>query len=179
LVTFKQEVDSLASPCVLDRVSVRQALWLMVRPRASLQEKERIDLDALCQPSSKRSALCTLVQDGWRSWCGNGKPLVCSLGNSRVPKAGSSNCSDVQQTGLERDQEAIRAGLSHSSSHGMTEGCVNTLKRIKRQSYARARFPLLRQRVLHALESCSLHAGETRTNKALPASSRHCPLILS
>ena len=95
--TLKQEVDSLPSLSVLDRVSVRQALCLIVRLRASFQEKELIDLDALCQLSSKLSALYTLVQDGWRRWCGNGKPLVFSLGNSRLPKAGSSNCSDLQQ----------------------------------------------------------------------------------
>jgi hypothetical protein len=95
--TLKQDVGSLPPPSVLDRVSVRQALWLMVRPRASLQEEERIDRETLCQLSSKLTALYSLVQDGWRRWCGNGKPLVFLLGNSRLPKAGSSNCSDLQQ----------------------------------------------------------------------------------
>jgi transposase len=54
-------------------------------------------------------------------------------------------------TGLERDQQAVLAGLSQSYSNGMTEGFVNKLKQISRQSYGRASFPLLRQRVLHVL----------------------------
>jgi hypothetical protein len=37
-------------------------------------------------------------------------------------------------------------------SNGQVEGFVNKLKRIKRQGYGRAGFPLLRQRVVHALE---------------------------
>jgi transposase len=53
--------------------------------------------------------------------------------------------------GLERDREAVLAGLTEIYSNGMTEGFVNKLKLIKRQGYGRAGFPLLRQRMLHAL----------------------------
>jgi len=53
--------------------------------------------------------------------------------------------------GLERDKEAVLAGLTERYSNGMTEGFVNKLKLIKRQGYGRASFPLLRQRALHAL----------------------------
>jgi len=35
--------------------------------------------------------------------------------------------------------------------NGLVEGKVNKLKLIKRMMYGRAKFPLLRQRVLHAL----------------------------
>jgi hypothetical protein len=35
------------------------------------------------------------------------------------------------------------------NSNGVVEGHVNRLKLIKRMMYGRARFPLLRQRVLH------------------------------
>jgi len=53
--------------------------------------------------------------------------------------------------GLERDQEGVLAGLTVIHSNGQVEGQVNKLKLIKRQGYGRASFPLLRQRVLHAL----------------------------
>jgi transposase len=53
--------------------------------------------------------------------------------------------------GLERDKEAVLAGLTLVHSNGQVEGQVNKLKLIKRQGYGRAGFPLLRQRVLHAL----------------------------
>jgi transposase len=53
--------------------------------------------------------------------------------------------------GVERDKETVRAGLTLPQSNGVVEGKVNKLKLIKRMGYGRASFPLLRQRVLHAL----------------------------
>ena len=51
---------------------------------------------------------------------------------------------------LERDRAAVEAGLSLPWSNGPTEGQVNRLKPIKRTIYGRAKFDLLRARVLHA-----------------------------
>lgn len=42
-------------------------------------------------------------------------------------------------------------GTATTRINGMVEGKVNKLKLIKRMGYGRAGFPLLRQRVLHAL----------------------------
>jgi transposase len=53
--------------------------------------------------------------------------------------------------GVERDKPAVVAGLTLPQSNGLVEGKVNKLKLIKRMGYGRAEFPLLRQRVLHAL----------------------------
>jgi len=53
--------------------------------------------------------------------------------------------------GIERDKAAVMAGLTLLQNNGLVEGKVNKLKLIKRMMYGRARFPLLRQRVLHAL----------------------------
>jgi len=53
--------------------------------------------------------------------------------------------------GIERDKEAVKAGLTLPTSNGIVEGKVHKLKLIKRMGYGRAGFPLLRQRVLHAL----------------------------
>jgi len=52
--------------------------------------------------------------------------------------------------GLSRDIGAMRAALAHPWSNGPTEGNVNRLKLLKRQMYGRAKFDLLRSRVLHA-----------------------------
>jgi transposase len=51
--------------------------------------------------------------------------------------------------GIRQDYAAIRAALETAWSNGQTEGQVNRLKFIKRQMYGRARFDLLRLRVLH------------------------------
>jgi transposase len=53
--------------------------------------------------------------------------------------------------GVERDKEAVKADLTLPFSNGIVEGKVNKLKLVKRMGYGRAGFPLLRQRVLHAL----------------------------
>jgi transposase len=50
--------------------------------------------------------------------------------------------------GMRRDEAAVRAGLSLPWSQGQVEGQVNRLKLIKRSGYGRAKFDLLRQRVL-------------------------------
>jgi transposase len=51
-------------------------------------------------------------------------------------------------TGLRRDYQAVRNGLTLSHSSGTVEGHVNRIKMIKRQMYGRAKFDLLRKRVL-------------------------------
>ena len=53
--------------------------------------------------------------------------------------------------GIERDKPAVAAGLTLPYSNGVVEGKINKLKLLKRMGYGRAGFPLLRQRVLHAL----------------------------
>jgi transposase len=51
-------------------------------------------------------------------------------------------------TGVRRDYDAVKAGLSLVWNNGQLEGQVNRLKCIKRQMYGRAKFDLLRLRVL-------------------------------
>lgn len=52
--------------------------------------------------------------------------------------------------GLKQDGAAVRAALILPWSNGQAEGQINRLKLLKRQSYGRAGFDLLRQRVLIA-----------------------------
>ena len=54
---------------------------------------------------------------------------------------------------LKQDRAAVEAALTYSWSNGQTEGQVNRLKVIKRQMYGRARFDLLRLRVLYSASS--------------------------
>lgn len=53
--------------------------------------------------------------------------------------------------GLRDDYAAVRAALELPWSNGQAEGQVNRLKLIKRMTYGRANFDLLRARVLHAI----------------------------
>lgn len=52
-------------------------------------------------------------------------------------------------TGIERDDDAVKAALRLPWSQGITEGKVNKLKTIKRVMYGKASSTLLRQRLLH------------------------------
>lgn len=50
--------------------------------------------------------------------------------------------------GIDRDYDAVRAGLTYSWSQGPVEGTVNKIKTHKRLMYGRASFPLLRKKML-------------------------------
>jgi len=147
--TLKQNPAQFPALSVLDRVSVQEAVWLIARPFEDLKADERVDLEELCQASPTLSILHTLVQSFGR--------LVRKREGHRLEdwkkQVRESGLPEMQSfvKGLERDREAVLAGLTESYSNGMTEGFVNKLKLIKRQCYGRASFPLLRQRVLHAL----------------------------
>jgi transposase len=52
--------------------------------------------------------------------------------------------------GLSGDIDAVRAALTLPWSNGPAEGQINRLKLLKRQMYGRAKFDLLRSRVLQA-----------------------------
>jgi len=52
--------------------------------------------------------------------------------------------------GLKRDLAAVVSGLTLPYSSGAVEGTVNRIKMLKRQMYGRAKFDLLRKRVVLA-----------------------------
>jgi transposase len=54
---------------------------------------------------------------------------------------------------LRKDQQAVQAGLTLIWNNGVVEGHVNRLKCLKRTMYGRAKFDLLRQRVLYQAPS--------------------------
>jgi transposase len=51
-------------------------------------------------------------------------------------------------TGLDRDLDAVTAGLTLPDSSGPVEGTINRIKMIKHQMFGRANFDLLRKPVL-------------------------------
>jgi transposase len=53
--------------------------------------------------------------------------------------------------GVERDKDAVQAGLTLAINNGQVEGQVTRIKLIKRMMYGKAGFALLRQRVLHRI----------------------------
>ena len=51
--------------------------------------------------------------------------------------------------GLRNDLDAVTAGLTLDYSSGAVEGTVNRIKMLKRQMFGRAKFDLLRKRILN------------------------------
>ncbi len=147
--TLKQGPIALPAPSVLDRVSVQEAIWLLVRPVDELKAEERAELDQLTQMSATLLTLHRLVQSFGQML----RKRQGHLFSGWKQQVETSGIAEIQRfvEGIEKDKEAVLAGLTESYSNGMTEGFVNKLKLIKRQGYGRASFPLLRQRVIHAL----------------------------
>jgi transposase len=67
-----------------------------------------------------------------------------------IDKAATSAFAALQTfaQGIKQDFHAVQAALQLPGSNGQTEGQVNKLKLIKRTIYGRAKFDLLRRRVL-------------------------------
>jgi transposase len=147
--TLRQEPVELPALSVVNRISVQEALWLIARPFDDLDADERADLSELCQASTQLATLHTLVQSFGQ--------IVRKREGHRLEawkqQVAESGFTEVQRfaKGLERDQEAVLAGLTLVYSNGQVEGHVNKLKLLKRVMYGRAGFALLRQKVLHAL----------------------------
>jgi len=68
-----------------------------------------------------------------------------------MAEAASSGIAEIRAfaTKLRQDRAAVLAALTVPHSQGQTEGQVNKLKLVKRAMYGRAKFDLLRQRVLY------------------------------
>ena len=69
-----------------------------------------------------------------------------------IARASAADQPDLRSfiAGLNRDYQAVLNGLTLPYSSGTVEGNVNRIKMLKRQMYGRARFGLLRKRVLLA-----------------------------
>ncbi|MER6564182.1 ISL3 family transposase [Streptomyces sp. NPDC001027] len=82
--------------------------------------------------------------------------MVCDLGGHSLPAwTDAVHADDLPALhafadGLQRDHQAVTAGLTLPWSSGPVEGHVNRIKMLKRQMYGRAGFALLRKRVLLA-----------------------------
>jgi len=126
----------------------RTLTWLLLRRPSDLDDKEQALLSQLYERSAELVTARQLAQGFLR------------LVRERRGRELDSWISDVRTTGppelrgfsrsLQHDWTAVRAGLTECWSSGCVEGNVNKLKVTKRQMFGRARFDLLRKRVLLA-----------------------------
>ena len=124
-------------------------VWWFIRDPSDLGKKEQKALAAIRQASPTADNVYGLVQDFMQMLRHReGERLDVWLGQVKA-----SHIPELQRfvRSIQRDKDAVLAGLTLPESNGVVEGKINKLKLIKRMMYGRAGFPLLRQRVLHAL----------------------------
>ena len=127
----------------------RQAAFLFLRRPETLRAEEQETLVKLRQMSPEVNLAYDLVQQfGQMLRTRSGERL-----DAWLAQVESSHLPELQSfaAGIEKDKDAVRAGLTWWINNGQVEGQVTKLKLIKRTMYGRAGFPLLRQRVLHAV----------------------------
>lgn len=128
--------------------SPKEIAWWFCLPQSRLTHKQQEDLERLREADNELREIYDLTQTFFR--------LIRDHAASQLTPwmERALQCKEPELRsfvrGLQRDEAAVRAGLELPWSQGQTEGQITRLKLIKRQGYGRAKFDLLRQRVLHA-----------------------------
>jgi transposase len=134
-------------PNPLFALSAQQATWLFFRKEEELKAEEQETLRQLRQASPHVETTYQLVNVFLR--------MVRERTGGQLDdwlEAVQASHLEAFQTfviGVQRDKDAVLAGLTLPWSNGPLEGHVNRLKLIKRSMYGRAEFDLLKRRVLH------------------------------
>jgi transposase len=129
-------------------LSPRQGMWLLAQPQEELDEQERVArsvLESAHEDIGAASRLAQRFQEMLR------QRDVTAL-EGWLEDASTSGIGSFKHfaASLRRDEAAVRAALEQPWSNGQLEAQVNRLKVIKRVGYGRAKFDLLRRRVLYA-----------------------------
>ncbi len=121
---------------------------LVCEPVRDLSEKQSKYLAEVCQQAEE----IRKARDLTGEFCAMLRALKGERLDEWMAKAEGSGVVELQRfaLSLKKDLDAVRAGLTLEFSQGQTEGQVNKLKLLKRQSYGRAGFSLLRKRTLKA-----------------------------
>lgn len=139
------EVTAQATP-TQEPFSAKRAVWLLIRRTGDLDAADQEQLAFLRHASDQVERAYQLAQ----SFTHMLRDRQGQLLEDWLQEAASSDLPELRQfaAGIRRDQAAVQAGLTLSYSNGLVEGHINRLKLIKRSMYGRAKFDLLRQRVL-------------------------------
>ena len=142
-----ESIATLSKPISLEHFSARQATWLFLRKLSDLDEKEQESLLLIRIASPKADVAYQLVTAFMHML----RERTGEQLESWLEQVQASQLSEFEPfvTSIRRDRAAVFAGLTLPWSNGPLEGNVNRLKLIKRSMYGRAKFDLLRLRVLH------------------------------
>lgn len=142
-------------------MSAREASWLLMYSPEKLQDRQQRSLELLLESCTETDTAYKLSQEFVR--------IVKEKQSERlVPWLNQAKNSGVRElrscaNGIYRDFRAVEAAVSLPYSNGEMEGHINRLKPITRSMYGRAKFDLLRKRVLHRPPLPGLHPGGSPT----------------
>lgn len=127
------------------RLSMR---WICLRPPEQLKSEEKTLLEKLLDQDTDLALGHKLLQEFRRVIADRD---ITGLENW-LHQVKSSNLPTfvALANGIETDRAAVNAAFTLTWSNGPIEGHINRLKLIKRQGYGRAKFDLLRARILAA-----------------------------
>lgn len=134
------------APAKIVSWSPSRASWLFVKQELQLTSEDKAALNRMHQTNDKAALAYSLGQqfiNMIREQC----PELLVAWIDAVLASGIGTLVRFAE-GVRQDLAAITAALSLPWSSGQTEGQINRLKFIKRQMYGRAKFDLLRKRVL-------------------------------
>lgn len=129
-------------------LSPRQARWLLLRPWDDLRPEEPAYRTHLRDASPDIREARQLSHDFAHAI----RTRDLAAFADWLAGAEASGLAEFRAfaVGIRRDQAAVEAALTYEWSNGQTEGQINRLKCLKRQMYGRAKFDLLRRRILKA-----------------------------
>jgi transposase len=144
----KRKSPSPPSVPTLRPFSVRQTTWLFIKPLDQLEGDPSRYVTQLLAESGDLQQLHELVQEFWEMVVARKRDELAGW----MIKAQESGFVELEYfvRGLQKDLPAVEAGHMYEWSNGVVEGHNNRLKMSKRQMYGRAKFDLLRQRVLYS-----------------------------
>jgi transposase len=128
--------------------SARAVFVAMVCPAAKRSAEAQTYLDQLCQVEASVARAHALSQ-AFLAMVRERRGHDLEAWIMEATDSGSDALARFAR-GLREDLAAVTAGLTRDWSNGPVEGQITRLKLLKRQSYGRAGFALLRRRVLQA-----------------------------
>jgi transposase len=127
----------------------REATWMLLQPE-KVTDEERAVVERLCQLFPELKAAQELALDF--VWIVRQRAAGCLPAWLRTAARSKFKEFVGFARGVSEDYEAVRNALAYEWSNGQLEGQINRLKLIKRGMYGRAKFDLLRARVLHSVK---------------------------
>lgn len=165
---------SLSNPLLA--LSAPQATWLFFRREEDLKAEQQEALRQLREASTDLQTAYQLVKEFLHMV----RERTGEHLDQWLSKVEVSHLQAFQPfvTGVQQDKDAVLAGLTLPWSNGPLEGNVNRLKLIKRSMYGRAKFDLLKRRVLYRSKRNQDRKNKYKQNQGQPVDRLKKPRVM-